>query len=146
MQDYYGTKRISAEPHEKDGKPGYKVRYDHDYTSWSPKDVFDKAYRGLGNLSFGHAIAALRDGKRVRRASWVNGTWVVMMPELKLPPYNTQGTERKINDRTAKWIGEDKPLNCGPYFANYDTLTNAWQPGWVPSQEDMLADDWDVQD
>jgi hypothetical protein len=60
---------------------------------------------------------------------------------LQLPPFNTQDTSRKVNDRTAKWIGEDKPLDCQPYFAMY-TADEKWQPGWLASQADMLADDW----
>ena len=44
MQTYIGVKRIQAEPQERDGKPGYKVRYANGYESWSPADVFDRAY------------------------------------------------------------------------------------------------------
>ena len=45
MQTYIGVKRIQAEPMERDGKPGYKVVYEPDgYESWSPKDVFERAY------------------------------------------------------------------------------------------------------
>ena len=40
MKNYIGVKIVKAEPQEKDGRPGYKV-------SWSPKDVFEKAYRIL---------------------------------------------------------------------------------------------------
>ncbi|MDE5916958.1 MAG: hypothetical protein K2G62_02385 [Oscillospiraceae bacterium] len=44
MNHYIGVKRVQAEPIEKDGKPGYKVVYEDGYESWSPKDVFEKAY------------------------------------------------------------------------------------------------------
>lgn len=44
MQTYIGVKRIQAEPQERDGKPGYKVRYADGYESWSPADVFERAY------------------------------------------------------------------------------------------------------
>lgn len=44
MTKYVGTKLIEAEPRQKDGKDGYKVVYDDGYVSWSPKDVFEKAY------------------------------------------------------------------------------------------------------
>ena len=45
MKTYIGVKRIQAEPQERDGKPGYKVVYEPDgYESWSPADVFDRAY------------------------------------------------------------------------------------------------------
>ena len=47
-QYYIGVKRIEAWPEEKDGQPGYAVKYSDNYTSWSPKDVFEKAYLPIG--------------------------------------------------------------------------------------------------
>lgn len=48
MQKFIGTKIVEAEPcdslHEGEWVPGYKVRYEDGYESWSPKDVFEKAY------------------------------------------------------------------------------------------------------
>lgn len=58
MKQYIGTKLIEAEPAtrgdcyhgqamlsaEKAAEPGYFVRYPDGYESWSPKDVFEKAY------------------------------------------------------------------------------------------------------
>ena len=48
MKNYIGVKIVKAEPQVKNGKPGYKVVYPDGYVSWSPKDVFEEAYRGLG--------------------------------------------------------------------------------------------------
>ena len=94
----------------------------------------------------GWARYALRHGDKVRRRGWNgNGMFIALMPELQLPPYSTQGTERKVNDRTAKFIGEDAPLNCRPYIAMY-TAQKEWQPGWVCSQADFLAYDWELAD
>lgn len=47
MQNYIGVKIVKAEPETKDGNEGYKVVYPDGYVSWSPKDVFEKAYRVL---------------------------------------------------------------------------------------------------
>ncbi len=44
MKKFIGTKLVEAEPQEKDGKEGYKVKYPDGYESWSPKEAFDKAY------------------------------------------------------------------------------------------------------
>jgi hypothetical protein len=102
------------------------------------------------NISFSDALKFLKAGRRLTRLGW-NGNsgklesgevmFIVLMPRLELPPFNTQGTERKVNDRTAKWIGEDQPLDCQPYIAMY-TARKQWQPGWLASQADLLADDW----
>lgn len=168
MTLFYGTKKILATPMtrleynnyrgwelpgDEDGSDdGYLVEYtdggagnhaNHDgYISWSPKGVFDRAYQPITAMSFGHAIEAAKAGHRIARAGWNGkGMFVAYMPPLYLPPYNTQDTNRKVNDRTAKWIGEDKPLDCQPYFAMY-TADEKWVPGWLASQTDMLADDW----
>lgn len=123
---------------------GYEITYPDGYKSWCPKSVFDEHNRPVTGMPFGYAIEAARMGLKVARAGWNGkGMFVVMQPELKLPPFNTQGTERKVNDRTARFIGEDKPLNCVPYFAMKDA-DDTWVPGWLASQTDMLADDWTI--
>ena len=93
-------------------------------------------------LSFGEAIEEAKSGFAIARSGW-NGEnmFVVYMEALYLPPFNTQDTSRKVNDRTAKWIGKNTPLDCQPYFAMY-TEDKKWQPGWLASQTDILAMDW----
>ncbi|NEU94801.1 DUF2829 domain-containing protein [Bradyrhizobium uaiense] len=98
----------------------------------------------MHSFGIGRAVKEMQEGRAVRRAGWNGkGMFIVLMPALQLPPYNTQGTERKVNDRTAKWIGEDQPLDCQPYIAMY-TAAKQWQPGWLCSQADLLATDWEV--
>lgn len=109
-------------------------------------DIFAATYEKCvgGAHDFGWAIAQLKAGEKVRRSGWNGkGMFIVYMGELNLPPYNTQGTERKVNDRTAKWIGEDTPLESQGYFAMF-TAQKKWQPGWLASQADMLSNDWEL--
>lgn len=55
MKAYVGTKVIKAEPCKawkdmgghKIGDEGYKVVYPDGYVSWSPKDVFEAAYKEI---------------------------------------------------------------------------------------------------
>ena len=63
FQCYVGAKIISATPmtefsfHELQGKPlpenedrpGYMVEYPNNYRSWSPKEVFEEAYRPVSD-------------------------------------------------------------------------------------------------
>jgi len=93
---------------------------------------------------FGWAILQLKAGNKVAREGW-NGKsmWIVLMSAMSLPPYNTQGTEKKVNDRTAQWIGKDTPLNTLPYIAMW-TASKEWLPGWLASQTDMLSTDWTI--
>ena len=85
MEKYLGVKVINAEPMTaKDfsdltgkvqpGEGGYKVVYEDGYTSWSTKDVFEKAYRKLDGLTFGLAIEALNVGMKIKVPEW-EGYW-----------------------------------------------------------------------
>lgn len=47
-QFYVGVKIIEAWKQEKDGQPGYGVKYPDGYVSWSPKEAFEKAYFPMG--------------------------------------------------------------------------------------------------
>lgn len=171
MKQYYGTKNIAAKPmtraeynqfrgwtlpaDENGADEGYLVEYLDGgkpnvegyagYVSWSPKEQFEKAYQSVdGGMSFGHAIVALKEGKKVARGGWNGkGMWIVLMPPLYLPSYNSQTEGAKVNDRTAKHIGKDAPLDSQAYFA-MKTASGQWQPGWLASQADMLANDWHI--
>jgi hypothetical protein len=168
MERCIGVKEIKAKPmtrqeyndyrgwelpaDENGADEGYLVEYldggqtnhpGHDgYISWSPEGVFGRAYRPVSGMPFGLAIEALKRGHRVARAGW-NGKdmWIAYMDGMELPPYSAQDTNRKVNDRTAKWIGEDTPLITLPYIAMW-TADKKWLPGWLASQTDMLAEDW----
>lgn len=50
-QEYIGVKQVTAWPQDKDGQPGYAVKYADGYISWSPKDVFEAAYISIGHVS-----------------------------------------------------------------------------------------------
>lgn len=98
----------------------------------------------LTPFDIGIAIGYMRSGNKVRRAGWNGkGMFIVLMPELRLPPHSSQEPGAKVNDRTAKHIGVDTPLNSRPYIALFNAR-GEWQPGWVCSQEDLLANDWEV--
>lgn len=93
---------------------------------------------------FGWALQCLKSGKKVCRAGW-NGKdqWVCMMSGLKLPPNNSTEPGPKVNDRTAAFIGADQPLDSQPYLV-LKNQQGKWQPGWVPSQGDLFATDWQI--
>lgn len=152
-QQYVGVKIVTAWPEARpvDGndpsivREGYAVKYEDGYISWSPKDVFEAAYKPCkGDMDFSQALHMLKRGAKIARSGWNGkGMWVVMMPGLKLPPFNSQEPGAKVNDRTAKHIGPDTPLDSLPYFALWNAQ-GKWQPGWVPSTSDLLAEDWSV--
>jgi hypothetical protein len=93
-------------------------------------------------MRFEDALMQLKLGAKIAREGWNGkGQWVVMMPGLKLPPFSSQEPGAKVNDRTAKHIGVDTPLDSQPYIALWNAQ-GKWQPGWTPSQGDLFAEDW----
>ena len=92
----------------------------------------------------GWAVKQMWNGDKVRRRGWNGkGAFIVLMSRLQLPSYNTQAPGPKVNDRTAHFIGEDQPLDSQPYIAMW-TAQGKWQPGWLCSQADLLATDWEL--
>lgn len=160
MQHYIGVKEVKAKPmtkgeynkyrgweipaDEDPNDPGYLKDDGHGHIQWDPEEVFNRDFRLCNGMTFGLAIEALKKGLKVARKGWNDkNMFIVYMSPLYLPPYNTADTTRKVNDRTAKWIGEDTPLDSQGYFAMF-TANKQWQPGWLAPQADMLAEDWMV--
>lgn len=73
MDAYIGTKIVKAEPmdrhyfetqvkgreHEGENMSGYMVKYEDGYLSWSPKEVFDRAYRKISENEATSAVENL---------------------------------------------------------------------------------------
>lgn len=153
-QDYNNFRNWNLPENEDGDDAGYLVEYLDGgkpnvegfagYVSWSPEEQFNNAYRPVTGMNFGLAIEALKQGHKVQRQGWNGkGQFVAYMPSLYLPPFSSQEPGAKVNDRTAKHIGNDTPLDSQPYFALF-TSQGKWQPGWVPSTSDCLADDWQI--
>lgn len=123
---------------------GYLVEYvdggasnhpDHaGYISWSPADVFNRAYQPADAMSFGHALVAMKSDHRVGRAGWNGkGMFLYLVPAAEYPS--------QTGAAKAYW-GEDAKVPYGAYIA-MKTAQNNVVP-WLASQTDMLADDWQV--
>lgn len=153
MKQYIGTKLIQAEPAFRcaDGgskvvitdKPeeafpnypivedGYRVRYSGGYESWSPKAVFEEAYRPTDGLSFGLAIEAAKKGHKIQRAGW-NGKnqYVELATRISYVSADRvfmNAEHADIGNKALSFVG-----------------TSGVQLGWLASQADMLADDWRI--
>lgn len=148
MKQYIGTKLIEAEPaYRVDGKTvqpttwpipegskaeeGYAVRYPDGYMSWSPKAVFEEAYRPTDNLNFGLAIEAAKKGKKISRAGW-NGKGQYVQLATCISYTDPAGA---VVNAEHKAIGNQALAFVG---------TSGVQMGWLASQADMLADDWTI--
>ena len=159
MRNYIGTKLVQAEPAWRVTGPGgkqdiivmipnkvgawdsaseveegYKVRYGDGYESWSPKKVFEEAYRQTDGLNFGLALEAAKLGYRIARKGWNGkGMYVFLAKE---PDFHTDADLSEF---------EDTAVECGDCLC-LRTAQRTLQMGWLASQNDMLADDWYIVD
>lgn len=111
------------------------------YISMSPKDVFEKAYRETGALTFGLAIEALRKGMCVARKGW-NGKGMFITKQvpgsigLDIVPKMAS-----LNARTKELLLEaGNPINYQSQMLIIKPDGTA--DSWVPSSSDVFAEDW----
>jgi hypothetical protein len=165
MKQYLGTKLISARPmtrgeyntyrgwqcpaDENPADDGFLVEY-HDggksnhpdhagYISWSPADVFARAYRPVDGLTFGGAIEALKAGQRVARKGWNGkGMYLWLLPAAIVKAEWCREEHLKAvaqaNGGEIEALGSIRMMT-----ADKKVLT-----GWLASQTDMLAEDWEI--
>lgn len=190
MEKYLGVKIISAEPMSQDqfagaknfrdlsklsggiDREGYKVVYEDGDVSWSPKEVFEKAYRRIDNLTFGLAIEALKLGKKVCRAGW-NGKGMYLKLVQGYPVNgHLNATTGKRHDDGRTDSDKDAMLNIpetcpdgspnithgnpGQMLSHIVMKTAGdskyWGEGysdsvpWLASQTDVLSEDWEIVD
>lgn len=159
MPKYIGTKVVQAKPMSlKDAqyvlgreikpktieKDGYLVVYKDGYCSWSPKSVFDAAYRKLDEMDFGKAIEALKSGLAVRRKGWnSNGLFVVkqipshiegdIIPKMQSLPQSAKNILLSRDGAHIDYINQMLIINL-----------DGRADSWVPSSSDVFAEDWEV--
>ena len=93
------------------------------YVSWSPKEQFEGAYRETSGMTFGLALEAMQQGKRVSRTGWNGvGLWLEYIP---------------ANGVDLAFIRMSYPVNSKAY-------PEGARVPWLASQTDMLATDWQV--
>ena len=90
-------------------------------------------------MNFGEAIEAMKAGKRLARNGW-NGKNMFVVYQKGYPdgiPSNKQTAEA--------WRMEEGDLfKCEPYLQI--KMVNGSHAMWVPSINDVLAEDWEVLD
>lgn len=147
MKHYIGTKLVNAKTMNRgeynryrgwqipaDENPedeGYFVKYSDGYESWSPAKQFEEAYCECNNMTFGLAIEAMKQGKRVSRAGW-NGKKQYIELATRISYVNSAGEvvnceHNAIGNKAIAFVG-----------------TSGVQMGWLASQADMLAEDWTI--
>lgn len=150
MKQYIGTKLIEAEPayrlDKKTVQPttwpvqkgavveeGYRVRYPDGYESWSPKEVFEEAYRPIDGMNFGLAIEAAKKGCKIARRGW-NGKGMFLF----------LGTDIELHTEADLSCVSNLEGDLTLPAIVMKTADDHFCVGWLASQTDMLADDWEI--
>jgi len=114
--------------------PGYLVRYEDGYISWSPAKVAEKAYISYFNMNVCHAIEALKNGYKVSCHRWYN-------PKRYI--YYVQGTEvprSMLKNEARTHNSSDEAVNI---YGHFDIHTpTGIIVGWTPSSMDLVSDDF----
>jgi hypothetical protein len=91
------------------------------------------------NKTFGEAIEALKQGKRVQREGWNGkGMFLFLLPAGTVPvkaihdPSLREVIQKEIGEETFEALGSIRM-----FTADKKILT-----GWLASQTDMLSEDW----
>jgi len=169
VKQYIGVKVINAKPmtrgeynafrgwtvpaDENPDDAGFLVEYtdggkgntDHfaGYVSWSPADVFDRAYRVTTGMTFGLALEALKLGHKVARTGWNGkGMWLSLSGHTAITRMVPAGGFWSENNADfARSLGGAAPvLPC----ITMKTATGEILMGWLASQTDMLSEDWEI--
>ena len=124
---------------------GYHIIYPDGYESWCPKAQFEAAGRPIGGMTFGQAIEAMKQGKKVARSGW-NGMgmflWLKPATNIKAEWCKDEMLKRIVEANGGEILG----LGTICMYTHDSTGRKAILTGWLASQSDMLYDDWGIVD
>lgn len=88
-------------------------------------------------MDIGQAVAALKDGRKVRRAGW-NGKGMFLVFVR-----GSGGRAVSMTPGTPYFhlVGTSVPIDS---HIDMYTAQGTMQPGWLASQADLLAEDWEL--
>jgi hypothetical protein len=96
------------------------------------------------NLDFGAALQALKDGLKIQREGW-NGKGQFC---IKAGGYSVPVDKLREGTHFTKQFIESKGQDAMQIAPHIDlwNAQNIYVPGWVPSQGDLFAEDWQIID
>ena len=99
----------------------------------------------LVKVYFGGAIKALKEGRKVARASW-SGDQISFLCLVQGSTFtvNRAPLAPHFGGKVVNYQGHIDAFWNAPAYAKGGSRLHAWV--WQPTQEDMLADDWHVRD
>ena len=108
----------------------YTTSQDDMYPMFMARDEFEKTCRSAEDMTFGDALEALKQGERVARKGW-NGKNMYIF--LAHEPDFVTDADISAFDQLEVEVADMLVMK---------TAQDTFQPGWLASQADMLAEDW----
>lgn len=108
----------------------YTTSPEDKYPSFMSKAEFEAMCRCADAMTFGDALDAMKRGERVARHGW-NGKDMYVF--LAYEPDFVTDADLSAFDQLEVGVGDMLVMK---------TAQNTFQPGWLASQADMLAEDW----
>lgn len=91
-------------------------------------------------MNFGEVLEALKDGKKVARRGWNGkGMFLVLTPGITVMAEQMRTSGARDYYRSA-----EKPVVSINSHIDMKAADDTMVIGWLASQTDMLADDWEV--
>ena len=110
-----------------------------------PRDIFKKTYREDSSLyvgCFGRAIQAMEQGYKVSRQGWNSkDMWITISDNLQGKPLEADKFWNPHSKQAA--IDNGGSMEVLPTII-MKTADNKILMGWLASQTDMLAKDWEI--
>lgn len=112
--------------------------FEMSYDDISIKEVEPENDNWKKNRDFGTAVHWLRNGEKLARKGWNGkGMYIWLVPEATVP-------KEWIKDKgLLEAIGDNESMECLG-FIRMKTADGKILSGWLASQTDMLANDWEL--
>ncbi len=124
----------------------YLVIYEDGYMSFSPAKAFEDGYSEMAALAgsdFGSALRALKSGLKIARAGWNGkGMWLSLSGPLdgRRIHHSAFWSTNNADYAQEQPLGHANVLPC----ITMKTADGSILMGWLASQTDMLAEDWEI--
>lgn len=131
----------------REGQPGYQVTLGERFVEWSPADAFEDSFSEIspdGAMTFGHAIELMKLGYPMARAGW-NGRGMCVYLNKGFVDSDLDEVPAKISGVNAEHFerGGSSTVTRLPHISMLNAEGHI-VTGWLASQTDMLAEDWQV--
>lgn len=98
-------------------------------------------------MNFGQALEAIKEGKLLKREPWGSVMAVFQRPEdvisVTVVVENVKSLPQSVKNWLLKNTAKSEPVKFTSYLCLVD-YTGTIKNGWTPSNQDIMAEDWEI--